>query len=113
MSAVSTEDITARLTALKVNDASKIVEHAAVKNGQEWREALQEKAEGVILTKTVSTTSPFHTDTSQPPVTAPVQAQDRENSRPDSGTRHRKGRHRDVGRGNWKALEFKGIEGRE
>jgi hypothetical protein len=63
MSPVSTDDITARLAKLQVQETSKIVEHAVVKNGQEWREALKEKADGVVLTKTVSLFPSFPMDT--------------------------------------------------
>lgn len=66
MSPVSTDDITARLAKLQVQETSKIVEHAAVKNGQEWREALKEKADGVVLTKTVSLFPSFPTTHTEP-----------------------------------------------
>lgn len=52
MPAVSLDEITARFAALSTKPEGKVIQHAAVKNGQEWRDALKEQGE-VVLTKTV------------------------------------------------------------
>ena len=44
---------------------------------------------------------------------ASVQAQDSQDGRPDSCPRHRQGRHRNLGRRHWQALEFEGASGRQ
>src|SRR4051812_15282850 len=60
MSAVSQQAILDRLSALQINHSG-VIEHSAVKNGEEWRAALESSeaavkagGEGWELTKTVS-----------------------------------------------------------
>lgn len=61
---VAHADILARLGKLSLANKD-VIEHAPVKNGQEWRDALKEKADadGVLMTKTVRAPCP-----KQPPL---------------------------------------------